>query len=375
MSNEKNPQPFDPKRLDGDYGRRLAPPPKDPGGVRQAPALFGKTEAATPPSDSCGRGEVPPSAAEVGRDDTPAPTTSAVTVEQRKPSLKNILITLGVVGALLLKFKSLAFAILKFFPLMLKTGGTMFLSIGLYAIYWGWKFAAGFVLLMLVHECGHLLAAKRIGLKVGAPVFIPFMGAFIALKEAPKDAWIEAQVGIGGPLLGSLGAFVCLLLYAPTRDPLYIALAYSGFFLNLFNLIPIGMLDGGRVVAAISPFLWLVGAVITGVMLVYTGFNIILLLILVFCLPSVLLLFREKTDEERRYYTVSLPKRLLISFLYFGLAGMLAIATMLTHRRPPPPRGTVGQPRQSEMTRLCENGAANQKPVFSHRLAQADIGM
>ena len=374
MSNEKNPQPFDPKRLDGDYGKRLAPPPKSLYGAREAPPSVCHSEEATPPSDSFEKGEASPPAVEVEVTSTTEPPIAGAE-ERQKPSIKSILIGIGVVGALLLKFKSLAFAILKFFPLMLKTGGTMFLSIGLYAIYWGWKFAAGFVLLMLVHECGHLLAAKRIGLKVGAPVFIPFMGAFIALKEAPKDAWIEAQVGIGGPLLGSLGAFVCLLLYVPTRDPLYIALAYSGFFLNLFNLIPIGMLDGGRVVAAISPFLWLVGAVITGVMLVYTGFNIILLLILLFCLPSVLLLFREKTDEERRYYTVSLPKRLLISFLYFGLAGMLAVATMLTHRRPPPPRGTAGQQRHHETTLAGDNGAANQKPVFIHRLAQADIGM
>src|ERR1051326_5917401 len=86
---------------------------------------------------------------------------------------------------------------LKYFPLLLKTGGTMLLTIGLYAMFWGVWFSVGVVLLILVHECGHLLAAKRLGLKVGAPVFIPFMGAFIALKEAPKNAWIEAQVGIG----------------------------------------------------------------------------------------------------------------------------------------------------------------------------------
>src|SRR5207253_6484218 len=125
---------------------------------------------------------------------------------------------------------------------------------------------------------GHLLAAKRIGLKVGAPVFIPFMGAFIALKDAPKNAWIESQVGIGGPLLGTVGAAVCFLLYPVTRDPLFAALAYTGFFLNLFNLAPLTPLDGGRIVTALSPWFWLVGLVMLGVLMVI-HFNFILLLI------------------------------------------------------------------------------------------------
>src|SRR6185295_18629358 len=120
----------------------------------------------------------------------------------------------------------------------------------------------GFVLLLLVHECGHLLVAKKFGLKVGAPVFIPFMGAFIALKDAPRNAWIEAQVGIGGPLLGTLGAGVCELIFLQTGNPMFRALAYTGFFLNLFNLAPIGFLDGGRIVTALSPWLWLIGFVI-----------------------------------------------------------------------------------------------------------------
>ena len=124
--------------------------------------------------------------------------------------LKKAFVPLGVLGVLLLKFKALLLPALKFFPLLLKTGGTMFLSIWIYAQTWGWWYALGFVLLLFVHECGHLLAARRIGLRVGAPVFIPFMGAFIALKDAPPNAWIEAQVGIGGPLLGTAGAALCV---------------------------------------------------------------------------------------------------------------------------------------------------------------------
>src|SRR6184192_3391801 len=178
--------------------------------------------------------------------------------------LKKAFVPLGVLGVLLVKFKALLIPVLKFFPVLLKTGGTMFLTIWIYAQTWGWWYAVGFVLLIFVHECGHLLAARRIGLKVGAPVFIPFMGAFIALKEAPPNAWIEAQVGIGGPMLGTMGAAVCEAIHLATGNPLFGALAYTGFFLNLFNLAPVGFLDGGRIVTALSPWLWLVGLVVVG---------------------------------------------------------------------------------------------------------------
>jgi Zn-dependent protease len=171
--------------------------------------------------------------------------------------LKKWLGPVGVVFVLFAKFfaklKFIILPVLKFFPVILKTGGTMFLTVWVYAMVWGVWFAVGFVLLIFVHECGHLVAAKRIGLKVGAPVFIPFMGAFIALKEAPRNAWIEAQVGIGGPLLGTLGAVLCEMIYLATGNPMFRALAYTGFFLNLFNLAPVGFLDGGRIVTALSP--------------------------------------------------------------------------------------------------------------------------
>src|ERR1700751_367577 len=126
--------------------------------------------------------------------------------------VKKALGPLAVVGVVIAKFfaklKFVLLPLLKFLPLLLKSGGTMLLMIWVYTQLWGWQFALGFVLLLFVHESGHLLVAKKFGLKVGAPVFIPFMGAFIALKEAPRNAWIEACVGIGGPLLGSIGALV-----------------------------------------------------------------------------------------------------------------------------------------------------------------------
>jgi Zn-dependent protease len=239
--------------------------------------------------------------------------------------IKKFLAPIGVGFVVFFKY----LAKLKFLLPVLKTGGTMLLSIGAYAIFWGWKFAVGFVLLIFVHECGHLLAAKRIGLKVGAPVFIPFMGALIALKEAPRNAWIEAQVGIGGPLLGAVGAAVCELIYLATGNLMFRALAYTGFFLNLFNLAPVGILDGGRIVTALSPWLWLVGFAIMVVMTVL-HFNFLLVLILVFSLPRLYFLFRRKSEEELRYFEVAPAQRWLMAGMYFGLIALLVLGMEMT---------------------------------------------
>jgi len=242
--------------------------------------------------------------------------------------IKKFLAPLGVLGVVLLKYLKL---VLPF----LKTGATMLLSIGAYGLFWGWKFAVGFVLLIFVHECGHLLAAKRIGLKVGAPVFIPFMGALIALKEAPRNAWIEAQVGIGGPILGSVGAAVCLDIYYLTGNQLYLALAYTGFFLNLFNLMPVGFLDGGRIVTALSPWLWIAGFIILVGYTIYQAMNIghvnfLLIIIIVFSLPRLFSLFRRKTEEEQRYYEVEPAQRFIMAVMYFGLIALLVLGMQFT---------------------------------------------
>lgn len=247
---------------------------------------------------------------------------------------KKILSPLAVVVILLLnwggKLKFIILPLLKFFPMLLKTGGSMILSVGAYALLYGWKFAVGFVLLIFVHELGHLVAARMVGLKVGWPVFIPFMGAIIALKEAPKNAWIEAIVGIGGPILGSVGALACYGLYLVTGHPLFQALAYTGCFLNLFNLAPIGFLDGGRIATAISPWLWMVGTAIV-VAMIFVSFNPLLLLILLFSLPRLFSLFRKRTDEERRYFETTPERRVIMAALYFGLAAILAAGMKFIH--------------------------------------------
>ena len=262
------------------------------------------------------------------------PPGSDPTLGQR---LKKILAPIGVALLVIAKFfaklKFLLLPIIKFLPLLLKTGGTMVLSLWFYAMSWGWKFALGFVLLIFVHECGHLIVARMFGLKVGAPVFIPFMGALIALKEAPKDAWMEAWVGIGGPLLGTVGAVICEGLFYATGNQLFRGLAYTGFFLNLFNLAPIGFLDGGRIVTALSPWLWVVGAaVIVGMLILHPNF--LLVIILIASLPRLWSLFRGRSEEEQRYYEVTPARRFIMATMYFGLISFLLFGMKLTHIPP-----------------------------------------
>jgi len=248
--------------------------------------------------------------------------------------LKKALGPVAVVGVVIAKFlaklKFFILPALKFVPILLKSGGTMLISIWAYALFFGWPFAVGFVLLMFVHECGHLIVAKKFGLPVSAPVFIPFMGAFILLKDQPSNAWMEACVGIGGPILGSLGALACNSLGEIFNMPLLIALASTGYLLNLFNLMPVGFLDGGRIVTALSRWLWLPGFA----MLLWFGWkfpNFIVWLIVIASLPRIFSLFRKRTEEERRYYEVTPAQRWTMSILYFGLIAALALGMYSAH--------------------------------------------
>jgi len=146
--------------------------------------------------------------------------------------------------------------------MLLKTGGSMVLSIGLFYLVGGLWFAVGIVLLIFVHEMGHVLANHHYGLRSSPPIFLGFLGAVIYLKDPPPNAKVEAIVGIAGPILGTLGALVVYLFYLQTGNRLAYELAHIAFWINFFNLIPVPPLDGGRVAAAITPKLWPVGIVL-----------------------------------------------------------------------------------------------------------------
>ena len=171
---------------------------------------------------------------------------------------------------------------------------SMLVSIACYAVYfkWGWSIAVGFVICLLIHELGHVVAALYYRIPASAPIFIPGMGALIMTRKASQSAIDDAVMGIAGPLFGTLAAFGCWALYSITKNDLYLAIAMFGFFLNLFNMLPVFPLDGGRIAGAIHPWLWIVGIAGLGYMF-YAGIinpiqNPIILLIIVMSAPQII---------------------------------------------------------------------------------------
>jgi len=230
----------------------------------------------------------------------------------------------GVVLAVLLgklKYLLVAAKVLKLSTLL-----SMLLMVGVYGSMWGLPFAVGFVLLIFVHELGHALVMRQQGIPAGAPVFIPFVGAVIAMRGLPRDAYVEALVGIGGPVLGSVGAAACLVAAVLTGERFWYALASTGFMINLFNLIPLYPLDGGRIIGAISRWLWLVGAAVgVGVFLVTE--SPLMLLVLIFGLLNVGQLRRAAAAG---YYRIPAARRLVIGTAYVGLVVALVCASAWT---------------------------------------------
>jgi Zn-dependent protease len=244
--------------------------------------------------------------------------------EPRFRLLRKLAAPLILIGAFLAKFKYILFAIFKF--KVVTTSLSMVLSIGAYSLLWGWKFALGFVALLFVHEAGHALEAKRQGLPVSAPVFIPFLGAAILLKENPQNVWREAQIALAGPIIGSLGAAAVWWYGEATDNNLLVAVAFTGFFLNLFNLLPIVPLDGGRAVAALHPAFWLVGLVGLAALTFFAP-NPILILILVVSAMELWNRWRSRdTPEARAYYSIAPWQRVAVAVAYLGLAAALAVA-------------------------------------------------
>ncbi len=229
---------------------------------------------------------------------------------------------------------ALGFLVVKFGGLLLKlkvvtTGLSMGVSIAAYAWIWGLPFAVGFVLLIFVHELGHVLELRRQGVPASAPLFIPFLGAVIGMKELPDDAWAEAKVALAGPIIGSVGALGCWIVAEATGSELLMALAFIGFFLNLFNLIPIVPLDGGRAAGALHPALWFVGLLMM-VGLVALRPNPLLLIIVVLGGLDLWRRWRER-GEAGDYYRLTIAQRVTVGVVYLGLVAALALAMSATY--------------------------------------------
>jgi Zn-dependent protease len=231
------------------------------------------------------------------------------------------IIALGVLllkfGGLLLKFK------------VLTTGASMLVSIAAYAWIWGLPFAVGFVVLLLIHELGHVIELRRQGVPASAPLFIPFLGAVVGMKQMPDDAWKEAKVALAGPILGSVGAAACWVAAEATDSEMLMGLAFVGFFLNLFNLIPIVPLDGGRAAGALHPALWFAGLLMM-VGLAVVSPNPLLLLIIVVGGLDLWRRWRER-GEAVDYYRLSMGQRVTVGVVYLGLVVALALAMTATH--------------------------------------------
>jgi Zn-dependent protease len=246
----------------------------------------------------------------------------------RTPLRKKLGGMLAPLAALAVKAKSLLLLVGNF--KLLVTFGSMAVSIAAYAWFFGFTFAIGFVLLLLLHELGHVIQLRREGIKAGAPIFIPFLGAVIAAKSLGKDAAAEARVGLAGPILGSIATLVPLAIWLLTGGEFWRALAYVGFFLNLFNLIPVVPLDGGRAMAALSPVVWIAGlAGLIAVAVIYP--SPILILIVVFGAYESYRRWKSRNQPQNRtYFAIPGRTRAIVAVVYLGLAAALSVGVAET---------------------------------------------
>jgi Zn-dependent protease len=247
--------------------------------------------------------------------------------------LKRIGSALAAVGLVLAKVGTKLKLLLVALPKLklLSTSGSMLVSIVAYQLIFGWLFAVGFVLLLLVHELGHVFQLRREGIDASAPMFIPFLGAVISAKSLGDDAAAEARVGLAGPVLGSIASLVPLAIWLATGSDFWRALAYIGFFLNLFNLIPILPLDGGRAMAALSPWVWFIGLASLLAMTIAFPNPILLLILVIGGLESWRRWKARNTPEGRAYHRVSGRTRALVAATYLLLIIALAVGVSATH--------------------------------------------
>jgi len=239
-----------------------------------------------------------------------------------------------VIGLGILKFGAKLKVLLLLLPKLkvLTTSASMLVSVAAYALIWGWSFAAGFVALLFVHEMGHVIQMKREGVKVSGMLFIPFLGAAVGARSMGGNALAEARIGLAGPVLGTL-ATAALIPIAEAQDSDFLrALAFTGFFLNLFNLVPVVPLDGGRAMAAMAPWMWFAGfAAMLGFFVLFP--NPILVLILL--LGGMETWRRWKTRKQglegnEAYYRVKPVHRLAVATAYLALIAICAVGMDLT---------------------------------------------
>jgi Zn-dependent protease len=256
--------------------------------------------------------------------------------EKKRKRLGGIGGSIAVLGAWLLKLKGLLF--LAKFGL---AGFTALFSVAVYSLLFGWRFAVGLVVLLFIHEMGHAIVMKLKGIPMGGLVFIPLLGAAVTMRQAPQNARDEAEVGIAGPIAGAIASSFCLFMaYGVLADHVWAPLAYFGFFINLFNLIPIVPFDGGRVLAAIDRRVWILGFLGLLAFQIWQwlngNFSMWLLFFVIIAATQLWSRgFAPDTPDSRAYYDVPVSTRIVMSLLYFGLAAVLFLGMSASHNLMP----------------------------------------
>ncbi len=210
-------------------------------------------------------------------------------------------------------------------------GGSFVVTIAAYATQAPLAVVVGFVVITLIHEIGHAVAIRLKGLRAGFMVFIPFIGGAVTLKDQPHTVYDDALIGLAGPAAGTLASLVCLQIYKWVNDPLWLLIAMLGFALNLINLLPLGMLDGGRISAAVTKWMWLIGggAIVYKVMDQPNPLTILIAILAAFQVYASIV--REKTDP--RFYEITPAQRAGIAILYFALVIFLGHQTWMAYDR------------------------------------------
>jgi Zn-dependent protease len=264
----------------------------------------------------------------------PAPEPSLPGARRPAGRLRRALAPLVALGVLLLSWGAKLKGLLLLLPKLklLTTAGSMGLSVVAYALLWGPAFGVGFVALLFAHEMGHYVQMRREGVKPSWMVFIPFMGAAVGARSLGGSALAEARVGLAGPVLGTLACAGVAAVGAVTGSDFWLALAFTGFLLNLFNLLPVVPLDGGRAMAAMAPWMWFVGFAAV-VVLAFAFPNPVIVLIAVLGGLELYRRWRDRRKGEEgnaAYYRVAPRHRLMVGATYLGLVALLVLGMDLT---------------------------------------------
>jgi Zn-dependent protease len=246
----------------------------------------------------------------------------------------------GLVAALAAAFAYGKYALLLLFKIpAAATLLSLVVSFGGYALFYGPWFAVALVTMILVHEMGHVVEIRRQGMHATAPIFIPFMGAAIFQRSHPTDALKQAQIGIAGPIAGTIGATAALAIFGSTHNEIFLLAAWIGFYINLFNLIPIWQLDGAWILGPVSPWFQVGALAVVGLGALFLHFFISPLLIIFALLGVPSLMARFRNANSPYYTSVPMSGRWTMGIawlalvLYLGVASLQANSLLATFAR------------------------------------------